>query len=125
MNISSGTAWEDSIGYSRDVKVGNQVFVAGTTAIDENGAVVAPGDPYLQAQYIFQKIAKALQQAGAGMEQVVRTRIFVTDIAEWEAIGKAHGEVFRQIKPAATMVAVKGLIAPGLLVEIEADAVII
>lgn len=123
INISSGAAWEDIVGYSRAVKVGNRVFVAGTTAV-AGDTVVSPGDAYAQTIYILKKIESALQKAGAGMQHVVRTRLFVTDITQWEAIGRAHGEVFKTIRPAATMVEVKALINPQLLVEIEADAVI-
>lgn len=123
-NISSGTKWEDIVGYSRAVKIGNLVFVAGTTAVDEQDQVIGQGDPYTQARYIFQKIEKALRQAGATLEDVVRTRMFVTDIRHWEEIGRAHGEFFRDIKPAATMVEVKALISPDLLVEVEVTAVI-
>jgi enamine deaminase RidA (YjgF/YER057c/UK114 family) len=123
-NISSGTKWEEAVGYSRAVRVGNLVEVAGTTAVDEAGRVVAPGDPYEQARYIFRKIERALNAAGALMKDVVRTRMYVTDVRRWEEIGRAHGEVFRDIRPAATMVEVKALIQPELLVEIEVSAVI-
>lgn len=123
-NISSGTKWEETVGYSRAVRVGNMVEVAGTTAVDEAGRVVGPGDPYEQARYIFQKIERALNAAGALMRDVVRTRMYVTDIRRWEEIGRAHGEVFREICPAATMVEVKALIQPELLVEIEVSAMI-
>ena len=123
-NISSGTSWEETVGYSRAVRVGNIVEVAGTTAVDENGQVIGAGDPYEQTRYVFTKIEKALKEAGATMKDVVRTRTFVTDIKEWEAIGKAHGEYFREIKPAATMVEVRALIEPELLVEIEVTAIL-
>ena len=119
--ISSGAPWEEKVGYSRAVKVGNHVHVAGTTAMLE-GEVVGKGDPYLQTQHILKIIAEALEQAGASVNDVVRSRIFVTDIDHWEAIGKAHGEVFGKARPAATMVEVKGLIHPDMLVEIEVDA---
>ena len=122
-NISSGAPLEDSVGYSRAVRVGNMVFVAGTAAYNGD-AIVAIGDAYGQTQFILTKIEKALQQAGADITHVVRTRIYVTDIANWEAIAQAHGEVFKDIKPAATMVVVKALVDEKLLVEIEADAVI-
>ncbi len=122
--ISSGAPWESIVGYSRAIRVGRQVFVSGTAAVDEQGHTVAPGDAYLQAKYILEKIGKALQQAGASLEQVTRTRIFVTDISQWEAIGKAHGEVFAHIRPATSMVEVSRLISPDMLVEIEADALI-
>ncbi|MCI0398935.1 MAG: RidA family protein [Chloroflexi bacterium] len=123
-NISSGAQWEDIVGYSRAVRLGNVVEVAGTTAVDENGAVVGPGDPYVQTHFILGKIERALQAAGARLEDVVRTRLFVTDISRWEEAGRAHGEFFRAIKPAATMVEVRALISPELLVEIEVTAII-
>ena len=122
--ISSGTPWEASVGYSRAVRVGNQIFVSGTTASDEDGQTVSVGDAYGQTQFILRKIESALNEAGAGLSDVVRTRIFVTDINRWEEIGKAHGEVFSSIRPAATMVEVKALINPDHLVEIEVDAII-
>jgi len=122
--ISSGAKWEDIVGYSRAVKIGNQIEVAGTTAI-ENDEIVGPGDAYLQTKFIIQKIEKALTEAGAGLKDVIRTRIYVTDISQWEEIGKAHGEFFRNIKPASTMVEVKGLVSPDMLVEIEATAIIV
>lgn len=122
--ISSGTIWEKKFGYSRAVKLGNFVFVAGTTAVDENGNVVGKNNPYLQAKFIYQKIEKALQEAGASLESVVRVRTFVTDIKTWEEVGKAQGEVFENIRPAATLVEVSALVEPELLVEIEADAVL-
>jgi enamine deaminase RidA (YjgF/YER057c/UK114 family) len=120
--ISSGSPWEPEVGYSRAVRVGNRIYVSGTTASDENGDVVAPGDAYGQAKYALERIAKALNEAGASMAQVVRTRMFVTDISRWQEYGRAHGEFFRDIRPAASMIEVKALIAPGLLIEIEADA---
>jgi enamine deaminase RidA (YjgF/YER057c/UK114 family) len=123
-NIFSGAVWEEKVGYSRAVKINNQVFISGTTAVDEEGNIAGENDPYLQAKFIFQMIKKALQQAGASMKDVVRTRSFVTDIAKWQEIGRAHAEVFQHIRPASTMVEVKALIQPGLLVEIEVDAVI-
>ena len=123
-NISSGAKWEDVVGYSRAVRIGNVIEVAGTTSVDENGQVVGLNDPYEQTRFALSKIEKALQAAGAALEDVVRTRMFVTDISHWEEIGRAHGEFFRKIKPAATMVEVKALISPGLLVEIEATAIL-
>lgn len=123
-NITSGTKWEEIVGYSRAVRIGNVVEVAGTTAVDEAGAVVGLNDPYEQARYILSKIEKALQEAGASLKDVIRTRMFVTNIAHWEAISKAHGECFREIKPVATLVEVSGLIGPELLVEIEATAIL-
>ena len=122
--ISSGGPWEDVVGYSRAVRVGDSVFVAGTTAAEPDGAIVSGDDGYLQAKRCFEIIERALHQAGAGMRNVVRTRMFVTDIRRWEEFSKAHGEVFRDIKPAATMVQVSALMAPGMLIEIEVDAVV-
>lgn len=124
INISSGAKWEDIVGYSRAVRVGNIIEVAGTTAVDERGEIVGGNDPYAQTKYILQKIEKALVDAGASLKDVTRTRMFVTDISKWEEIGRAHGEFFSEIKPAASMIEVKGLINPGLLVEIEVTAVI-
>lgn len=124
INISSGAIWEEIVGYSRAVRLGDTIEVAGTTAIDETGNVVGADDPYAQTHYILRKIERALQAAGASLNDVVRTRIFVTDISRWEEVGRAHGEFFRSIKPAATMVEVKALISPELLVEIEATALV-
>ena len=124
INISSGAKWEDIVGYSRAVRVGNMIEVAGTTAVDERGEIVGVNNPYEQTKYILAKIEKALTEAGASMKDVVRTRMFVTDISKWEEIGKAHGEFFKEIKPAASMIEVKGLINPELLVEIEVTAVL-
>lgn len=124
INVSSGSPWEPLVGYSRAVRLGNVVYVAGTTAVGEEGEVVGIGDPYLQTVCILRKIEDALRRAGAGLADVVRTRMFVTDITRWEEIGRAHGEFFGDIRPASTMVEVRRLIDPDLLVEIEADAVI-
>jgi len=124
LNISSGTKWEDIVGYSRAVRVGNIIEVAGTTAVDESGQVVGPNDPYEQARFVFSKIEKALVAAGASLKDVVRTRTFVTDITCWEEVGRAHGECFRDVRPAATMVEVRALINPELLVEIEVTAIV-
>ncbi len=121
--VSSGAKWEDLVGYSRAVKVGNQIEVSGTTAV-QDGAVLFPRDPYQQAYFIFQKIENALQELGAGMEHVVRTRMYVTRIQDWEEVGRAHGLFFKGIKPAATLVEVSALIKPELLVEIEATALV-
>jgi enamine deaminase RidA (YjgF/YER057c/UK114 family) len=121
-NFSSGAKWEDIVGYSRAVRIGDHLEVSGTVASDENG-VVAEGDFYLQTKFILTKINNVLLQAGFSMNDVVRTRIFVTDISKWEEIGKAHGEFFRDIKPATSMVEVSALIDPKYLVEIEVTAV--
>lgn len=123
-NISSNTVWEDSVGYSRAVRVGNLIFVSGTTSTDENGIVTGPKNPYAQTLQALKNIERALKQAGGELEHVVRTRIYVTNMAFADTIGKAHYEIFGKIKPASTMVQVQRLISPDMLVEIEADAVI-
>ncbi len=123
INISSGAKWEDIVGYSRAVKIGNIIEIAGTTSV-EGGKVIGVNDAYLQTKVILQKIEKALIEAGASLNDVVRTRMFVTDISLWEEYGKAHGEFFKNIKPVTSMVEVKALISPEMLIEIEATAII-
>ncbi|GAC1428087.1 MAG: RidA family protein [Chitinophagaceae bacterium] len=124
-NYSSGAKWEAIVGYSRAVKVGNIIEVTGTVAGDDNNQVIGTGDAYVQARVVIQKIEKVLQQAGASLKDVVRTRMFVTDITRWEEYGRAHGEFFSAILPCTSMIEVKGLIAPEYLIEIEATAIII
>jgi enamine deaminase RidA (YjgF/YER057c/UK114 family) len=121
INISTGTIWEDKIGYSRAVRIGNLIEVSGTAAVDRD-RIVAPGDPYQQTRFIIQKIEKALNDVGGSLTDVIRTRIYVTNIKDWDAVGKAHGEFFKNIKPVTSMVEVKSLIDPNIVVEIEATA---
>ena len=124
INYSSGAKWESIVGYSRAVKIGNLVEVTGTVAVDEKNNLIGENDPYLQTKFIIEKIEAILLQAGGSLSNVIRTRMFVTDISKWEEYGRAHGEAFKDILPCTTMIEVKALIAPEYLVEIEASAVL-
>ncbi len=124
-NYSSGAKWEDIVGYSRAVKVGNTIEVTGTVAVDDNSNLVGGDNAYEQTKFIIQKIEMVLERAGAGLKDVIRTRMYVTDITRWEEYGKAHGEYFKTIKPCTSMIEVKGLIDPSYLIEIEATAILL
>ncbi len=123
-NYSSGAKWEDIVGYSRAVRMGNIIEVTGTVAVDDSGQLIGGNDAYAQTKFIIQKIESVLQRAGASLKDVIRTRMFVTDISRWEEYGRAHGEFFGSIKPCTSMIEIKALIAPEYLIEIEATAIV-
>ncbi|HJY63458.1 MAG TPA: RidA family protein [Ignavibacteria bacterium] len=122
--LSSGAKWEDIVGYSRAIKIGNKIIIGGTTAVDENSKIVGKDDIYAQTKYIFQKIEKYLTQLGATLENVLMNKMYVTDISKWEQVGKAHAEFFGKIKPCCMMIEVSGFVSPDMLVEIETEAVV-
>jgi len=124
INFSSGAKWEEIVGYSRAVKMGNTIEITGTVAVDDNDNLVGENNAYEQTKFIIKKIEKVLQRAGASLKDVVRTRMFVTDISRWQEYGKAHGEFFKDIRPCTSMIEIKGLIEPGYMIEIEATAIL-